>query len=290
MVEAQAQDKEKDKQADSATGMQMWQNISAETKKEILEKIAKVYRDNKCSEEMMEPSVIGERVVNLENFGEDSEINSRLVIRGVFPHEDEDANDGGDGGGDLENDTTERGKITRALKVITANVSNACIDIQAQYQTGDRFFGIKGATRLQSESTQDSQEEVIKPPSLGEALLLHFWATWCPDAEKALKLFEDAFGSDGGAEGAGGLQVKVHALSLDAMGSQVVAYRTLHKLKGELSGSGDQSPAVKYYLTKGKSCKAEKDFGVRGAPLTVLVDPEGYIKFMGHPNLLGTDD
>lgn len=110
----------------------------------------------------------------------------------------------------------------------------------------------------------DGNKVNLKDKYEKQPVLLYFWATWCPHCRKApekLKKLMGKYGSD-----------KLLILAINV-------------------GSGDSLERVKRYRDKNcipytilydKGSQVTKNYNVRGIPLFILVDTDGYIVYFSH--------
>ncbi len=110
----------------------------------------------------------------------------------------------------------------------------------------------------------DGNNVNLKEKYTKKPVLLYFWATWCPHCRKApakLKELLSEYGSD----------------KLMILGVNV--------------GSGDSLERVKRYRDKNKipytilydkGSKVTRSYNVRGIPLFILIDTDGYIVYFSH--------
>ena len=91
----------------------------------------------------------------------------------------------------------------------------------------------------------------------GRAVILHFWASWCPRCVEEMPLLQEV-NRDYGARG-----VRVLALNLAEAPRRVGRYLKAHGLDLQILLDPKGDVAAKY--------------GVTGLPMTIVIDPQGQI-------------
>ncbi len=98
----------------------------------------------------------------------------------------------------------------------------------------------------------------------GQALLLFFWATWCPYCVNEIPKLKDAFA------GYGSKGLKFLAVNPGINDSREKIERYIEKYK------------IPYPVVFDKGAKITKSFAVRGAPTYVIVDKDGIVQYSGN--------
>jgi thiol-disulfide isomerase/thioredoxin len=128
---------------------------------------------------------------------------------------------------------------------------------------GQQYQTIKEVEKM------DSDDKVSIEHKQGEAILLDFWATWCPPCQAPMahnqsmldKHKDDQLWKD---------KVRIIGLSID---------QDKNKLKSHVESKEWSSP--EHFFRAGSN--ASDVYGVRGVPHVMLIDGNGTIVFKGHP-------
>jgi len=106
----------------------------------------------------------------------------------------------------------------------------------------------------------------------GRLVILDFWASWCVPCRLSMPTLE-AIAAELGED------VVLLGVSLDRSETDA---RTYVDAKG-------YTDLVALYGSLGAARAVAGDYGVLGIPRTFVIDRNGIVRFVGHPNLLGRD-
>ena len=113
-----------------------------------------------------------------------------------------------------------------------------------------------------------------------EVMMMMFWASWCKFSQVPVKAVHDMFASN---KSKWGNKVRLVGLSIDQNMAQAKTYIE------EKGITEFEHYNVNPKVTK-NMCKAMPFFGVKKIPYVVLVDKQGKIAFLGHPNWRKLDE
>lgn len=101
------------------------------------------------------------------------------------------------------------------------------------------------------------------PVMLGKFVMIDFWATWCGPCRRSIPDIN-----------------KLHARFKD----QMVIIGLSDEEEAEVRAM--KSPVIDYYMAIDRSESMKSALAVRGIPHAIIIDPQGIVRFEGHPAYL----
>ena len=158
-------------------------------------------------------------------------------------------------------------RVRRALE----NVENAKVDVLCHASIGNPLGVIKDASKVFEEGDVDISH------TEGQVILLIFWASWCNHCKTAIR---NTHGMVAANKKKWGERVRVIGLGIDTDRSKQVQFLTSPRML----------TAFEHFNVKNAKSRAIQYFGLQRVPTAALVNTEGKIVFIGHPNQRRLDD
>ncbi len=102
------------------------------------------------------------------------------------------------------------------------------------------------------------------PNTKGKFILIDFWATWCPPCRKGIPDMNS--------------YAKKFKKDLVVIGISHETEAKVRKMK---------SPIIEYFYAVDPFKRMFKKLGILGIPHVILIDPDGIVRWEGHPQLKG---
>ena len=145
------------------------------------------------------------------------------------------------------------------------SVADAKVNVLCHASVGKPLGVIKDASKV----FEDGEVDISHAE--GQVILIIFWASWCSHCKTAIRNAHNMVMAN---KTKWGERVRVIGLGIDTVREKQVQFLT----------SPNKLTAFEHYNVKNAKSRTIQYFGLKRVPTAALVNKEGKIAFIGHPN------